>query len=113
MIDQINIDPASIPPSEIPAILAQLGALQVQLVAPLLMATPTVSEPAAGGAEAEDQMLAVAEAAQRLRRSPKWVYRRIKSLPFARRLDNRSWVFSSSKPTPRMDGETVWQFDQA
>lgn len=81
-------DPDTIPAAEIPATLSALAALQGALAARLLVTV----EPAVDNDV--DTLLTVAEVAGRLRRSTKWVYRRVKALPFARRLDNRSWVFS-------------------
>jgi predicted DNA-binding transcriptional regulator AlpA len=85
-----ELDPGAIPVERIPQVLAALAAWQSALVA-RLMAIPTSPEPAP---QAEDRMLTVRECAERLRRSPKWVYRRTKTLPFARCLGPRSWVFS-------------------
>jgi hypothetical protein len=89
--DLFNLDVASIPAEGIPAALTALAAVQTALAARLM--TPPAPQ-VTGSDLAEDEMLTVQEVAQRLRRSPKWVYRRCNALPFARRLDNRSWVFS-------------------
>jgi predicted DNA-binding transcriptional regulator AlpA len=87
-----NIDPACVPLEQVPAMIAALAGLEVALAARLLSAAPAAgSEPATA---AEDRMLTVKECAERLRRSPKWVYRRNKTLPFARCLGSRSWVYS-------------------
>jgi predicted DNA-binding transcriptional regulator AlpA len=88
--DLQNIDPATIPIGEIPAMLAMLAALQTALAA-RLMTVPAQPEPAP---DADDQLLTAIEAAAILRRSVKWVYRRASRLPFARKLDARSWAFS-------------------
>jgi hypothetical protein len=87
--DLQNVDPATIPLGEIPGTIALLAALQAQLAA-RLMTAPAQPEPVSDG----DQLLTVKEAATVLRRSAKWLYRRAPKLPFARHLDNRSWVFS-------------------
>jgi predicted DNA-binding transcriptional regulator AlpA len=72
--------------------IAALAGLEIALAARLLNVAPaTNSQPASA---VEDRMLTVKECAERLRRSIKWVYRRVKTLPFARKLDNRAWVFS-------------------
>jgi predicted DNA-binding transcriptional regulator AlpA len=86
-----ELDPGSIPVERIPLALATLAAWQSALVARLLVA-PTPGPESAP--EVEDRMLTVKECAERLRRSTKWVYRRTKTLPFARCLGPRSWVYS-------------------
>jgi predicted DNA-binding transcriptional regulator AlpA len=89
----LHLDPSAIPADQIPAVLSALAALQGALAARLI-ASP---QPATNGSVADndhDTLLTVAETAERLRRSPKWVYRRVKTLPFARSLGPRSWVFS-------------------
>jgi predicted DNA-binding transcriptional regulator AlpA len=90
--DGLNIDPVSVPLDQIPAMIAALAGLELALAARLLKAAPASNLERKSGTE--DQMLTVRECAERLRRSPKWVYRRTKILPFARRLGPRSWVFS-------------------
>lgn len=92
MLPDLHIDPASIPAGEIPAVLSALAALQAALAARLMTPAAQVKV----GADDSDTLLTVEETAARLRRSTKWVYRRVKNLPFARRLGPRSWVFSSA-----------------
>lgn len=90
--DGLKVDPASVPMQRIPAIIAALASWELALAARLLEAVPaSCAEPKS---ENEDHMLTVKECAERLRKSPKWVYRRVKTLPFARCLGPRSWVFS-------------------
>jgi len=89
--DLFSIDAAAIPPERIPAALIALAALQTALAARLMV--PATPSPVPD--EGDDTLLTVEEVAQRFRRSTKWVYRRCKTLPFARRLDNRSWRFSA------------------
>ena len=92
LYEGLNIDAAAVPLEQIPAMIAALAGLEVALAARLLNAAPAANlEPATA---AEDRMLTVRECAERLRRSPKWVYRHNKTLPFARCLGPRSWVFS-------------------
>lgn len=91
--DVLNIDPSAIPADQIPAVLTALAALQSALAA-RLMATPRAATRVSVADDDHDTLLTVREIAKRLRRSPKWVYRRVKTLPFARKLDNRAWVFS-------------------
>jgi predicted DNA-binding transcriptional regulator AlpA len=86
-----EFDPASIPVEQIPAVLTAFAAWQSALAA-RLMATPLAIVETV--TEADDHLLTVQECAERLRKSPKWVYRRTKTLPFARCLGPRSWVFS-------------------
>jgi len=86
-----EFDPASIPVEQIPAVLAAFAAWQSALAARLMATPETIVETAT---ETDDRLLTVQECAERLRKSPKWVYRRTKTLPFARCLGPRSWVFS-------------------
>jgi predicted DNA-binding transcriptional regulator AlpA len=86
-----KFDPASIPVEQIPRVLVALAAWQTALAARLISTPSQSHEPKT---EAEDRLLTVRECAERLRRSTKWVYRRVKTLPFARCLGPRSWVFS-------------------
>jgi hypothetical protein len=78
-----DLDPASIPREQIPAFIAALAA---RLLEPAPSPEPAPNEP--------DKMLTTVEAAAILRRSVKWLYRHQKTLPFARRLSARSWVYS-------------------
>jgi len=86
-----EFDPASIPVEQIPAVLSAFAAWQSALALRLMAAPVTIVETAT---EADDRLLTVQECAERLRKSTKWVYRRTKTLPFARCLGPRSWVFS-------------------
>jgi hypothetical protein len=89
MAPDFQINPATIPLGDIPALIAQLAALQSQLAARLMIAPARPEQP-----PDDDTLLTAAETAAIVRRSTKWLYRRASKLPFARRLDNRSWVFS-------------------
>src|SRR5713226_2946483 len=86
-----EFDPAAIPVEQIPRALVAVAAWQSALAARLISTPSPSHEPTT---EAEDRLLTVRECAERLRRSTKWVYRRVKTLPFARCLGPRSWVFS-------------------
>jgi predicted DNA-binding transcriptional regulator AlpA len=86
-----EFDPASIPVEQIAAVLAAFAAWQSALAARLIATPAAIAETAN---EKEDRLLTVKECADRLRKSTKWVYRRTKTLPFARCLGPRSWVFS-------------------
>lgn len=91
--DVLNIEPSDIPADKIPAVLSALAALQGALAARLIASTEAATNGSVSVHD-HDTLLTVAETAERLRRSPKWVYRRVKTLPFARCLGPRSWVFS-------------------
>lgn len=86
-----ELDPASVPVEQIPQVVAALAAWQIALVARLIATPLTIAERVT---EPDDRLLTVRECADRLRKSTKWVYRRNKTLPFARCLGPRSWVFS-------------------
>lgn len=86
-----EFDPESIPVEKIPAVLTAFAAWQSALAARLMVTPAAIVETAT---EIDDRLLTVKECPERLRRSPKWVYRRTKTLPFARCLGPRSWVFS-------------------
>jgi predicted DNA-binding transcriptional regulator AlpA len=75
---------ASIPRSRIPAVVT---ALMMRLAEPEEPAQPMQSD-------TSDLMLTTEEAAALLRRSPRWIYRNARKLPFVRRLSARSMVHS-------------------
>ena len=77
-----EFDIASIPRAEIPK---WIIALTARLLEPEPV-EPTPDQP--------DVMLTASEAAGRLRRSTKWISRHRRNLPFARKLSERSWVYS-------------------
>jgi hypothetical protein len=80
-----ELDIANIPRSEIPKLLVALAA---RLLEP---------EPAPEAATDEpDVMLTSLEASKLLRRSTKWISRHRASLPFAKKLASRSWVYSQA-----------------
>jgi len=78
----IDLDIAAIPRAKIPALIAALAA---RLLEP---------EPVEPVSDDPDKMLTTEEACALLRRSAKWISRHRKTLPFARRLASRSWVYS-------------------
>lgn len=92
LAELLHIDPSAISADQIPAVIAALAGLEIALAA-RLMNSPRALSPQLP-TEVEDRMLTVKECAERLRKSPKWLYRRVKTLPFARKLDHRSWLFS-------------------
>ena len=79
---------ATVPPSRIPALLSQLSALQGAMAARLISADRNDTAPA------EDTLLTVDQAAERLGVSKDWLFRRSRSLPFVVRL-GRHLRFSS------------------
>jgi len=87
-----EFEPSTLPAADIPAAMTMLAAWQAQLAARLM---DTMQKPQDQPSSESDVMLKVEEVAARLRKSTKWVYHRAKTLPFARRLGSRSWVFSS------------------
>jgi predicted DNA-binding transcriptional regulator AlpA len=87
-----DFDPAVLPEDQVPKALALVNAWQSQLIARVV--TPSTTSTVTPEAENHDTLLTVEECAHRLRRSPKWIYRRVKTLPFARKLGPRSWIFS-------------------
>ena len=77
-------------PTEIPALLSQVAALQSALAARLL-SVQVPHQPVS----AEDRLLTVEEAALRLGTSEDWLYRHAPKLPFTVRLAPRQLRFSS------------------
>jgi hypothetical protein len=84
----LDLDIAAIAVADIPAALTQLAAYQAQLAARLMVPAPKPE------ADEPDKMLTTLEASKLLRRSTKWISRHRKNLPFARKLGERSWVYS-------------------
>lgn len=85
---------SSLPRGELPEILGQLERLRAALWATL--ATPpangSVAQPEAAGDQ--DELLNVPELAEVLHVDERWVYRRADSLPFTKRLSDRTLRFS-------------------
>src|ERR1700736_3955719 len=67
---------ATVPPGRIPALLSQLSALQGAMAARLISADRDEA------ASAEETLLTVDEAAERLGVSKDWLFRRSRTLPF-------------------------------
>jgi predicted DNA-binding transcriptional regulator AlpA len=84
-------DVASVPREKIPALVA---ALMMRLLELELEPAPAPE----AAADQPDRMLTTEETAKILRRSTKWVYRnvKLKRLPFAKKMSERSWVFSEN-----------------
>src|SRR3990172_8767782 len=85
-----------VPVPQVPSLLSQLAAAQTALAAAqanLLakMLSQGESRTAAGG---DGRWLSTDEAAELLKVDRKWLYRRVKSLPFSRRLSRKKLLFS-------------------
>jgi hypothetical protein len=80
MVTELDVN--AIPRQAIPKLLIALAA---RLLEP---------EPVEPVSDEPDQMLTTLEASKLLRRSTKWISRHRRSLPFARKLSERSWVYS-------------------
>lgn len=96
-LDEIAADAQcaeGLPQSVLVSLLLRAAAAQTTLTVRLTAAPET---PAAAQSEERDKLLTVKEAAERLRRSTKWIYRATAtgSLPFARRIGN-ALMFSES-----------------
>jgi Helix-turn-helix domain len=79
----MTFDVDTIPREAIPRLIVALAARLLDAPEP---AEPEAAEP--------DKLLTTEEAAALLRRSTKWISRHRRSLPFARKLSARSWVYS-------------------
>ena len=86
----------TLPPEEIPALLAQLAAIQSILAARLVAAPISASAPSSHPPEESNQLLTAEDAAQMLRVTPRWLYRHANHLPFARRLSRKCLRFSEA-----------------
>jgi predicted DNA-binding transcriptional regulator AlpA len=74
--------------------LSDTPAVMFALAGRIASAKAETIEPATPPDETGDTMLSTDQAAAMLGRSTKWLYRRRAALPFARKLGNRSYVFS-------------------
>jgi Helix-turn-helix domain len=70
---------------------AKLSAAQNALAAALLDPRPAGHQPTIA-----DRMLTTAEAAEMLRRSPRWIYRNADRLPFVKRISQKSLLCSEA-----------------
>jgi len=75
-------------------LLREAAAVQCTLVAHPPSAASGENSGRASTSEADDKMLTVEEAAIRLRRSKRWLYRHSKQLPFVKRISSRSLLVS-------------------
>lgn len=82
----LDLDVSAIPRDRIPALIAALAAR--------LLLEPEQSVEQATQTEADDEMLTTEEAAAMLRRSPRWIYRNARRLPFIHRPSPRSMLHS-------------------
>ena len=88
--DQLRaLDMSTVPLEQVPAVLAQLAALQAQLCARLLLP----SLPARDEAD-DDEMLSPDEAAVALKQSRRWLRGNVHRLPFVKRISPRRFVCS-------------------
>jgi hypothetical protein len=79
-LEAVAADPslvASLSPEQLPELYRLAARAEAELRAALLTARPASREP-----EAPDQLLTVAQAAERLGRTKDWLYRHAKDLPF-------------------------------
>lgn len=85
-----------VPAPQVPSLLFQLAAAQTALVAAQsnLLARMLSSSDSGTAAGDDDRWLSADEAAEVLKVDRKWLYRRVKSLPFSRRLSRKKLLFS-------------------
>jgi len=85
-----------VPAPQVPSLLFQLAAAQTALVAAQanLLARMLPSSDSGTAAGDDDRWLSADEAAELLKVDRKWLYRRVKSLPFSRRLSRKKLLFS-------------------
>jgi predicted DNA-binding transcriptional regulator AlpA len=81
-------DPEEIPKEDAPAVLTQVSAFSMAIAARML--TDTGEEQP----KEEDELLTADQAAELLAVKPDWLYRRVKNLPFVRRLSRKALRFS-------------------
>lgn len=83
---------AEVAPDQIPAAIAQLAAAQSTLAARMMTAAaqPRRQE------EEETNWLSVEQAAAKIGRSPRWFYRKAKTLPFLKRLSRKVLLVSEA-----------------
>jgi hypothetical protein len=79
----------------IAALMARAAAVQGTLSAALILIEPSAKPDQPE--ELDDEMLTVDEAANRLHRNRRWIYRHAKSLPFVKRLSPRNLLCSERK----------------
>jgi len=85
-----------VPVPQVPSLLSQLAVAQTALASAQVhllarMLSPGDSRTAAGN---DERWLSTDEAAELLKVNRKWLYRRVKSLPFSRRLSRKKLLFS-------------------
>lgn len=85
-----------VPCSQVPFLLSQLAVAQTALAAAQakLLARMLSLSDSQTAAENDDRWLSADEAAELLKVDRKWLYRRVKSLPFSRRLSRKKLLFS-------------------
>jgi excisionase family DNA binding protein len=90
---------AAIPAEHLPALLAQVAALQAHVAALLsALSLRLLGDAAAGvlGHGRAEPLLSVRQAAERLGMSTDWLYRHAKRLPFTRRVGRRAVKFDAA-----------------
>jgi predicted DNA-binding transcriptional regulator AlpA len=88
---------AKIPVSQIPAVVAELTSEQAALLAILgMLTTRLLVHPSPATNESSDRLLTADEVAEALGVTRRWVQRRARRLPFARRLSEHAVRYSES-----------------
>jgi hypothetical protein len=93
-LDQVLADPGctvDLSSESIARLLAQLAAVQSAIAARLIVAAAATNGAAPVVA---DELLSVLEVAKLLKRTPRWVWRSQKKLPFLRRVGGRGLIAS-------------------
>ncbi|MFZ0246601.1 helix-turn-helix domain-containing protein [Candidatus Binatus sp.] len=100
-IEEIARDPSRVrglSTDAIAALMARSAAVQGTLSAALILLGPS-AKPNEPEEPSDDKMLTIDEAALRLRRSRRWIYRHAHVLPFVKRLSPRNLLCSERKLT--------------
>lgn len=98
-LDAIAVNPAlamRLPREVLKALLLKSAAAQSALTAALITGGPEAAPQPVKLAPSEDRMLTPKEAAQLLRRSPRWIYRNAARLPFAKRVSPKTILCSEA-----------------
>ncbi|MHB8382328.1 MAG: hypothetical protein ACYDC3_08300 [Candidatus Binataceae bacterium] len=93
--DELIANPAlalTLPPATAAVLLGRVGIATAALQARLLAAVVEQNKPSV--ASEPEKMITVAEAAERLRRVPRWFYRHASQLPFVRRISRKTLLIS-------------------
>lgn len=93
-LEWIVADPdqaASVSVVEIPALLVQIASIQAILLSRLAVSSNGAKTQ---GPPADDRFLTAEEAAPIMNVTPRWMYRKARSLPFTRRINRKTLRFS-------------------